>query len=73
MHPVDEKTLEQGVQQPLVFINSDLDFQVPDSIRKMVKATKPANRQGWSIFQYVAVEPLLKDTSSKGSQNVYLQ
>ena len=46
MHPVDERTLDQGIQQPLVFINSHFDFQVPDSIRKMVKLTKPTNRQG---------------------------
>ena len=46
MHPVDERALDQGIQQPLLFINSHYDFQVSDSIRKMLKLTKPVNRQG---------------------------
>ena len=47
MVPVDESELV-GIQQPLLFINSDLDFQGPAAIKKMLKAVKPADKQGTS-------------------------
>ena len=47
MVPVDESELVR-IQQPLLFINSDLDFQGPAAVKKMLKAVKPVDKQGTS-------------------------
>ena len=47
MVPVDESELV-GIQQALLFINSDLDFQGPAAIKKILKAVKPVDKQGTS-------------------------
>ena len=45
MVPVEENELVE-IQQPLLFINSDLDFQGPAAVKKMLKAVKPVDKQG---------------------------
>ena len=51
MVPVDESELVR-IQQPLLFINSDLDFQGPAAVKKMLKAVKPVDKQGTVIDRF---------------------
>ena len=46
MVPLSVELVEEPLKQPLLFMNSDLDFQGPTSVNKMLKLVKPANEHG---------------------------
>ena len=48
MLPVDEEQLEEEMEQPLLFVNSDLNFQWPAAISKMMKLVKQPDEHGES-------------------------
>jgi platelet-activating factor acetylhydrolase len=55
MVPVHRDLLETGVQQPLLFINS-FTFQWPDSVRKMMKLTRPPQHTGASACTILTLQ-----------------
>ena len=46
MTPLSDELMDKPLEQPLLFVNSDLDFQGPTSVKKMLKLVKPANEHG---------------------------
>ena len=46
MLPILDDMLDQPLEQPLMISNSEIDFQWPAAIKKMMKLTKESNDQG---------------------------
>ena len=43
---MDEEQLDEEMDKPLLFINSDFDFQWPAAISKMMKLVKEPDKHG---------------------------
>ena len=46
MIPVHEEVYRDGVDQPLLFINSELGYQWQENITDIMKLVKPKDRKG---------------------------
>lgn len=46
MLPILDDQLEEKLEQPLIFINSDFDFQWPAAIRQMMKLVQAPDNKG---------------------------
>ena len=49
MIPVHDEVYESGLDQPVLFVNSELGYQWQTNINNIVRLTKPINEKGISL------------------------